>query len=76
MVYTMEDFNRQYIQDHFVKLTPAEQRNALERLSPEHRRELFQALVPEDLSEDELRQLLDQFVARRTAQARKAKRKR
>ena len=80
MSFTMEDFNRQYIKEHFVQLTPEEQREALERLSPEHRRELLQVLPPEErlagLSEEQVRQLLDQLAAGRTAQSRKPRRKR
>jgi hypothetical protein len=45
--FTMEDFNRQYTLEHFPRLTPEEQRKALERLSPEQRREVLQGLSPE-----------------------------
>jgi Mg/Co/Ni transporter MgtE len=80
MSYTMEDFKRDYIKEHFAQLTPQEQREALERLSPEHRRELLQALPPEErlvgLSEEQIRQLLDQLAAGLTAKPRKARRKR
>jgi hypothetical protein len=79
MSFTMEDFNRQYIKEHFPRLTPEEQREALERLSPEHRRELLQALPLEErlvgLPEDQVRQLLDQFAASRAGQPRKSRRK-
>ena len=37
MSFTMEDFKRQYIKEHFAQLTPQEQREALERLAPEDR---------------------------------------
>lgn len=80
MAFTMEDFNRQYIKEHFAQLTPEEQREALERLAPEHRRELLQALPPEErlagLSQEEVRRLLDQRPAGRTARPRKPRRKR
>jgi hypothetical protein len=80
MSFTMEDFNRQYIKEHFAQLTPEEQREALERLSPEHRRELLQGLPPEErlvgLSEEQVRQLLDQLAARRTPPPRKPRRDR
>jgi hypothetical protein len=33
----MEDFNRQYIKEHFAQLTPEEQREALQALPPEER---------------------------------------
>jgi hypothetical protein len=52
MAFTMEDFERQYLQKHFNRLlqslSPQEQREALERLSPKQRRELLQALPPEE----------------------------
>jgi hypothetical protein len=80
MSFTWEDFERQYIKEHFPRLTPQEQREALERLSPEHLREVLQALPPEarlaGLSEEQIRQFLDQLAARRTAQPRKPRRKR
>jgi hypothetical protein len=75
MLFTMEDFNRQYIKEHFAQPTPEEQREVMERLTPEHRGELFQALPPEKrlvgLSEEVVCQLLDRRASRRTAQARK-----
>jgi hypothetical protein len=80
MSYTMEDFRRDYVKEHFAQLTPEEQREALERLSPEHLRELLQALPLEErlvgLSEEQIRQLLDQRAAGRAAQPRKPRRKR
>jgi MgtE intracellular N domain len=53
MSFTMEDFKRQYIKEHFSQLTPDEQREALERLSPEHRREVLQVaqLTPHEQRE-------------------------
>jgi hypothetical protein len=67
LTFTMEDFNRQYIKEHFALLTPEDQREALERLSPEHRRELLQVLLQKErlagLSEEQVRQLLDQLAA-------------
>jgi Mg/Co/Ni transporter MgtE len=46
--FTMEDFNRQYIKQHFAQLTPEEQREALQAISPEKRKEVLQALPPEE----------------------------
>jgi hypothetical protein len=51
MAYTMEDFTRKYIKEHFARLTPEEQREALERLLPEHRREILRALSVEERQE-------------------------
>jgi hypothetical protein len=79
MSYTMEDFKRDYIKEHFARLTPEEQREALERLSPEHRRKLLQTLPPEErlvgLSEAQVRQLLDRLTADRPARPQKPRRK-
>jgi hypothetical protein len=92
MSYTMEDFKRDYVKEHFAKLTPEErrevlqaltpeeQREALERLPPERLREVLQALPPEKLlaglSADQIRQYLDQLTAGRPAGPRKPRRKR
>lgn len=80
MTYTMEDFKRQYVKDHFAQLTQEEQREALEALSPERLRELLQALPLEErlagLSEEQVRQLLDRLAAGRTTRPRKPRRKR
>ena len=89
MVYTMDDFKRQYIMEHFAQLTPQERREALQRLSVESRRELLQLLSPEDrlaglsleerlagLSPEQIRRLLEQLAAGGTAQPRKPRRKR
>jgi hypothetical protein len=45
--FTMEDFNRQYVQEHFARLTPEERRQALESLPPEEREEVLRVLPPE-----------------------------
>jgi hypothetical protein len=89
MTFTMEDFNRQYIMEHFAKLTPEEQREALQALPPEKQQEVLRALLPErrlaglspedrlaGLSDDQVRQLLEQLAAGRAAQPRKSRRKR
>jgi len=89
MSFTMEDFNRQYIKDHFARLTPEERREALERLSPEDRREVLQALPPEErlaglspearlagLSDEQIRQLRKQLATGRRGQPRKPRRER
>jgi hypothetical protein len=92
MTWTMEDFNRQYAKEHFARLTPAEQREALESLSPEARREVLESLPPEArrevlqslpveelltlLSTEQLRQIREQFNAGRPDQPRKPRRRR
>jgi hypothetical protein len=79
MAYTMEDFRRQFVKEHFAQLTPEEQREALEHLSPEHRREVLQALPAEELlaalSPDQIRQYLEQTTTGRPARPRKPRRK-
>ena len=78
MSYTMEDFQRQYAKDHFARLTPEEQRQALELLSPERRREVLKSLPVEDLlaalSTEQI-QHLQQQAANRPAEPRKPRRK-
>jgi hypothetical protein len=79
VAFTMEDFNRQYIKEHFPRLTPEEQREALERLSPEHRREVLRSLPPEDrlagLSAEQVRRYLDDLTTGGPVQPRKSRRK-
>jgi hypothetical protein len=79
MSYTMEDFRRQYVKDHFKKLTPEERREALESLPLHERREVVQSLLVEDLltllSAEQLQQLRDQLNTGRPAQPRKPRRK-
>ncbi len=57
MAFTWEDFEHWYIKDHFLRLTPEEQRQALERLSPEQRQGLL-AQTLEHLPPDRRRELL------------------
>src|SRR5437868_1014045 len=79
MVFTMEDFNRQYIKEHFLQLTPEEQRETLERMSHGDRRKVLQ-LLPADavlasLSAEQIQEIRDQLLAGGAAQPRKSKRK-
>jgi hypothetical protein len=87
MTFTMEDFQRQYAKEHFAKLTPEEQREALQALPPEKQQEVLQALPPErrlaglppevrleGLSAEQIRRYLDQLTAG-PAQPRKPRRK-
>jgi hypothetical protein len=88
MTFTMEDFRRQFVKEHFAQLTPEEQREALELLSPEQRREVLEALPPEErlaglppeerlagLSAEQIQQYLDRLKTERPAAARKPRRK-
>ena len=74
--FTMEDFNRQYIKEHFPQLTPEEQEEVLRALPPERR---LAGLPPEQrlagLSAEQIRQYLDRLTAGRRAAPRKPRRK-
>jgi hypothetical protein len=67
MSYTMEDFKRDYVKQHFAQLTP------------EEREEVLQALPPEErlagLSAEQIQQYLDRLSAERPAAPRKPRRK-
>jgi hypothetical protein len=80
MAFTWEDFEHWYIKDHFDRLTPEEQREALQRLAPERRQELLQSLPPEErlagMSAEEVRHYLDQLTAGSPTGPRKRRRKR
>jgi hypothetical protein len=67
MSFTMEDFNRQYIKEHFPRLTPAEQEEVLRALPPER---LLAAL-----SAEQIRQYLARVSPERPATPRKPRRK-
>ena len=88
MAYTMEDFNRQYLKEHFARLTPEERREVLQSLPAEEQQEVLQALPPEwrlaglppearlaGLSVEEIRRYLDQLTTGRRAQPRKPRRR-
>ena len=76
MVYTMEDFNREYLRKHFARLTPEEQAELLQQLPPEQR---LAGLTEEQrlagLTEEQIRQYLDRLSGDRSAAARKPRRK-
>jgi hypothetical protein len=67
MSYTMEDFERDYIKEHFAKLTRDEQREVLQSLPPEERLA--------GMSAEQIREYLDQLTAGRPAAPRKPQRK-
>jgi hypothetical protein len=67
MSFTMEDFNRQYIKEHFAQLTPEEREEVLKALPPEQRLA--------GLSAEQIRQYLDRLTAGRPAARRKPRRK-
>jgi hypothetical protein len=79
MPYTMEDFKRDYIKEHFRQLTPQEREEVLRSLPPQEREELLRSLPPEErlagLSAEQIRQYLDRLSAGRPAAPRKPRRK-
>jgi hypothetical protein len=91
MPYTIEDFERDYVKRFFPRLTPEEQGEALqgltreqrqqvlESLPPEERRQVLASLPPEErlagLSDEQIRQYLEQRHASRPARPRKPRRK-
>jgi hypothetical protein len=68
MSYTMEDFKRDYIKKHFAQLTPEEQQEILRSLPA---KELLGVL-----SEEQIREYLDQLAAARPTKPRTSRRKR
>jgi hypothetical protein len=91
MSYTMEDFKRQYVKEHFARLTPEERRELVQALPPEEQQDILQALPPEEqqdilqalppekrlagLPPEQIRQYLEQLTAGRPARPRKPRRK-
>jgi hypothetical protein len=67
MSFTMEDFKRQYVKEHFAELTPEEQEEVLQSLSPEVRLA--------GLSVEQIRQYLEQLTRGGATTARKPRRK-
>jgi hypothetical protein len=67
MPYTMEDFKRDFIKEHFPQLSAQEQEEVLRRLPPEKRLA--------GLTADQIRQYLDRLSAEHPAPARKPRRK-
>jgi len=47
MPYTMEEYRRDYANEHFKDLTAAEQEEAIKKLSPEQRKHLLERLMTE-----------------------------
>jgi hypothetical protein len=64
MSYTMEDFTRDYMKEHFPELSPKDQEEVLQKLPPER---LLKVLPVAErlagLSEQQIRQYLDQMSA-------------
>lgn len=76
----LEDFDRDFVCEHFAELTREEQRKVFNGLPVEERRELLQSLPAEErlagLSAEQIRQYLEQLSASRPATPRKPRRKR
>jgi hypothetical protein len=67
MSYTMQDFRRDFVKEHFPELTPEEREEVLKALPPEERLA--------GLSAEQIRQYLDHLTARRPATTHKPRRK-
>jgi hypothetical protein len=67
MTYTMEDFQRQYVKEHFPQLSPEEREEVLRSLPPEER---LAGLSPEQIQE-----YLDRLTVGKPAAPRKPRRK-
>jgi hypothetical protein len=77
MPYTMEDFQRQFVKEHFSKLRPEEQLELLQTLPPEKRLAGLSAeQILAGLSAEQIRQYLDRLSAERPAAPRKPRPKR
>jgi hypothetical protein len=91
MPYTMEEFQRQFVKEHFPKLTPQERKDVIKSLPPEERKDVIKSLPPEErkdvikslspeerlagLTEEQIRQYLNRLPAERPAAPRKPRRK-
>jgi hypothetical protein len=91
MSFTMEDFKRQYIKEHFRELTPQERQEALQSLPPEEQRKVLQSLPLEErqqvlqslpleerlagLSAEQIQQYLDKLTTAPPPAPRKPRRK-
>jgi hypothetical protein len=72
----MEDFQRDFVKEHFARLTPEEQAEVLRALPPEQR---LAGLPPEQrlagLTAEQIREYLDRLTAGPPAAPRKRRRK-
>jgi hypothetical protein len=79
MPYTMEQFQRQFVKEHFPKLTPEEREDVIRSLPPAEREDVIKSLSPEErlagLTEEQIRQYLNRLPAERSAAPRKPRRK-
>jgi hypothetical protein len=75
MPYTMADFRREFVKDHFKDLTPEERREALQGLPPEERREVLQGLPPEERLAGLPLEEIEDYLKRRKGAASPAKKK-
>jgi hypothetical protein len=76
MPFTMEDFRRQFVMEHFPELTPEERKKVLKAIPPGERLEglpLDERLA--GLSAEQIQEYLDRLSAEQPAPARKPRRK-
>jgi hypothetical protein len=72
MPYTMEDFTREFVMEHFYQLPEEMRRRALRRLSPEER---LEGLSPEERLEGLSPEEIERCLSRRKQQPRSRKRR-
>jgi hypothetical protein len=79
MPYTMKDFQRDFIKEHFPELSPQEQRELLAGLSAEEQREVLAGLSPEQrlegLSAEEIERVLQKRKDKRPSGASRRRRR-
>jgi hypothetical protein len=79
MAYTMEDFRRDFVKEHFPELTAEEKRRLLSSLPPEEQQEVLRSLPPKKLlgalSTEQIREYLDQQIASPRTKPRRPRRK-
>ena len=79
MSFTMQDFNRSFVKEHFPELTPEEQDQLFQSLPPEQQEKLVQSLPLEkrlaDISPEEIRRYLEQQNASPQPEPRKRRKK-
>ncbi|HEX3147479.1 MAG TPA: hypothetical protein VHR66_05310 [Gemmataceae bacterium] len=66
MPFTMEDFNRQFVCEHFARLSRTERAEAMKKLPPEERLD--------GLTVEQIREYLDRLSAEQPALVRKPRR--
>jgi hypothetical protein len=79
MPFTMEDFQRQFVKEHFSELSLTDQAEVLRKLPPEKREDVIQSLPPEErlagLTPEQIQAHLTRLSAKPSGPPRKSRRK-